>query len=144
MHFCVGLIRDISSQIFRQVFCIPFPLSPTSYFCTCHSCHQHWSILCRKNTECVHLFVNTHTPFNGLWSETTQVGRYQKKHSPTHTHPDRRTSFINFLHLLQSLASSLFSLRAWQSFSQTLSMSSSVFLLVLDPLLHTPFISCCW
>ena len=26
-------------------------------------------------------------PFNGLWSGTTRVGRYQKKHSPTHTHP---------------------------------------------------------
>jgi len=34
-------------------------------------------------------------PFNGLWSGTTQVGRYQKKHPPTHTHPDHRTSFIN-------------------------------------------------
>jgi len=58
-------------------------------------------------------------PFNGLWSGTTGVGRYQKKHSPTHTHPDRRTSFINFLHLLRSIASSLFSLRAWQSISTT-------------------------
>ena len=59
---------------------------------------------------------NTHTqPFNGLWSGTTRVGRYQKKHSPTHTHPDHRTSFIIFLHLQRSMASSLFSLRAWQS-----------------------------
>ena len=33
-------------------------------------------------------------PFNGCWSGTTRVGRYQKKHSPTHTHPDHRTSFI--------------------------------------------------
>ena len=42
----------------------------------------------------------THTqPFNGLLSGTTRVGRYQKKHSPTHTHPDHRTSFIIFLHL---------------------------------------------
>ena len=32
-------------------------------------------------------------PFNGLWSGTTRVGRYQKKHSPTHTHPDHRASF---------------------------------------------------
>ena len=44
--------------------------------------------------------VHIHTqPFNGLWSGTTRVGRYQKKHSPTHTHPDHRTSFIIFLHL---------------------------------------------
>ena len=53
--------------------------------------------------------------FNGLWSGTTQVGRYQKKHSPTHTHPDHRASFITFLHLQRSMASSLFNLRAWQS-----------------------------
>ena len=52
-------------------------------------------------------------------SRTTQVGRYQKRHSPTHTQPDHRTSFINFLHLLWSTASSLFNLRAWQSFSTT-------------------------
>jgi len=33
--------------------------------------------------------VHTHThtqPFNSLWSGTSRVGRYQKKHSPTHTH----------------------------------------------------------
>ena len=54
-------------------------------------------------------------PFNGLWSGTTRVGRYQKEHSPTHTHPDHRASFIIFLHLQWSMASSLFNLRAWQS-----------------------------
>ena len=48
---------------------------------------------------------HTHTqPFNGLWSGTTRVGRYQKKHSPTHTHPDHRASFIIFLHLQRSMA----------------------------------------
>ena len=51
-------------------------------------------------------------PFNGRLSGTTRVGRYQKKHSPTHTHPGERTSFITFLHLQRSTASSLFSLRA--------------------------------
>jgi len=52
-------------------------------------------------------------PFNGRLSGTTRVGRYQKKHySPTHTHPGQRTSFITFLHLQRSMASSLFSLRA--------------------------------
>ena len=38
-------------------------------------------------------------PFNGRLSGTTRVGRYQKKHSPAHTHPGQRTSFITFLHL---------------------------------------------
>ena len=69
-------------------------------------------------------------PFNGRLSGTTRVGRYQKKHSPAHTHPGQRTSFITFLHLQRSTASSLFSL-------QPLSRSSLVFLLALDPQLHT-------
>ena len=54
-------------------------------------------------------------PFNGRLSGTTRVGRYQKKHSPAHTHPGQRTSFITFLYLQRSMASSLFSLHAWQS-----------------------------
>jgi len=82
---------------------------------------------------------HTHTqPFNDLLSGTTRVGWYQKKHSPTHTHPDHRTSFIFFLHLQRSMASSLFSLRAWQSSWTT---SLQVFLLALDPQLHNPCIS---
>jgi len=50
--------------------------------------------------------------FNGRLFGTTRVDRYQKKHSPAHTHPGQRTSFITFLHLQRSTASSLFSLRA--------------------------------
>jgi len=75
--------------------------------------------------------THTHTqPFNGPFSGTTRVGQYQKKHSPTHTRPDRRTSFINFLHLLQSTASFLFDLSAWQSFSTTSPQPVSRFSLV--------------
>jgi len=51
-------------------------------------------------------------PFNARLSGTIRVGWYQKKHSPAHTHPGQRTSFITFLHLQRSTASSLFSLRA--------------------------------
>jgi len=36
-----------------------------------------------------------------------------------HIHPDHQTSFINYIHLLRSIASSLFNLRAWQSSSTT-------------------------
>ena len=43
----------------------------------------------------------------------------QKKHSPTHTHPDHQTSFNNFLNLFWSTESSLFNLHASQSFSTT-------------------------
>ena len=38
-------------------------------------------------------------PFNGRLSGTTRVGRYQKKHSPAHTHPGQCTSFITFLQM---------------------------------------------
>jgi len=51
-----------------------------------------------------HCFLNTpmtelqqqQQPFNGRLSGTTRVGWYQKKHSPAHTHPGQRTSFITF------------------------------------------------
>jgi len=49
--------------------------------------------------------------------------RHQKKHSPTHTYPDYQPSFVSFLHLLCSIASSLFNLGAWQSFLHNLSPS---------------------
>jgi len=45
-------------------------------------------------------------------SRTTWLSWYEKKHSPTHTYPDHQPSFISFLQLLQSIASSLFNLRA--------------------------------
>jgi len=35
------------------------------------------------------------------------VSQYQKKHSPIRTYPDHQPSFISFLHLLRSIASSL-------------------------------------
>jgi len=46
------------------------------------------------------------------------VSRYQKKHSPTH-HPDHQPIFISFFHLLRSIRSSLFKVRAWQPFCTT-------------------------
>ena len=57
-------------------------------------------------------------PLYGPLSGTTQVSQYQKKHSPTH-HPDHHPIFISFFHLPRSIASSLFKLRAWQSFCTT-------------------------
>jgi len=78
--------------------------------------------------------------FYGPLSGTTRVSWYQK--TPTHTYPDHQSSFICFLHLLWSIASSLFNLRTWQSFfAQPLSKSSLVYLLVWHPPLHTPYIS---
>jgi len=49
---------------------------------------------------------------------TTRVSQYQKKYSPTH-HPHHHPVFISFFHLPRSIASSLFKLRAWQSFCTT-------------------------
>ena len=45
---------------------------------------------------CATALRHTHT-HNRLMAFGTQVGWYQKKHSPTHTHPDQWTSFINYL-----------------------------------------------
>jgi len=46
------------------------------------------------------------------------VSRYRKKHSPTH-HSDHHPIFVSVFHLPRSIASSLFKLRAWQSFCTT-------------------------
>jgi len=45
----------------------------------------------------------------------------RKKHSSTHIYPYQQLSFISFLHLLRSIASSLLNLCAWQSFCTTFS-----------------------
>ena len=85
-----------------------------------------WLRLCSDDDICVDVYnfylrssvycaIMAKRPFNGLWSGTTRVGRYQKELSPTHTYPNQRASFIIFLHLQRSMASSLFGLRAWQS-----------------------------
>ena len=96
----------------------------TAGFCTNVFCCIVWNLatavelvmtcfVCIHDSAHTHARTHTHTqPFNGLLSRTTRVGRYQKKHSPTRTHPDHGTSFIIFLHLQRSMASSLFILRA--------------------------------
>ena len=71
-------------------------------------------ILLRKSKDT----TQQQQPFYGPLYGTTRVSRYQKKHSPTH-HPDHHPIFISFFHLPQSIASSLFKLRAWQSFCTT-------------------------
>ena len=89
-----------------------------------------------------HTHTHTHNHFTALWilSTTTQMSWYQKKHSPTHICHGHQWSLICFLHLLWSMASSLFNLRAWQSFPQSLSKFSFVYLLAWHLQLHTPYI----
>jgi len=91
-----------------------------------------WTVSCS--------FATLQQPFYGLFTGTTRVNWHQKKHSPSYTYSDHQRSFICFLHLLQSIASSLFNLLAWQSL-HNISRSSLLYLLVWNPSLHTPFIS---
>jgi len=50
--------------------------------------------------------------FNSPSSITTLMSQYQKKYLPTHTYPDHQSSFISFLHQLQSTAFFMLNLRA--------------------------------
>jgi len=77
-----------------------------------------------------------------LWtlSGTTQVSRYQKKHSPTHIYRGHQPSLICFLHLLRSLFS-FFQCTCLTVFFHNLSMFSLVYLLAWHPSLHIPYIS---
>jgi len=94
-----------------------FPL----WLATAHK-YNHYS---PYNHACMHAHghtcthAHTHNCFMALWilSRTTRVSRYQKKHSPTHTYRGHQSSFTCFIHLLQSMASTPFNPRAWQSFS---------------------------
>jgi len=86
-----------------------------------------WSMLHRSET-C------TTTTTTVLWP---CVWDYREKRSPTHTYPDHQPSFIIFIHLLGSKASSLFNLRAWQSFCTVSPSPLWVCLLVWNPPLHT-------
>jgi len=125
----------------------------SSVCCGCNVCLFSRCFIC-INTGCVvtywHLsivesqsFTHTHTqPFNGPMSGTTRVGRYQKKHLPTHTHPVHQTSFINFLHLLRSIASSFFQFtRLTILFRNLCPRPFWSFSWSRDPLLHTPYMS---
>jgi len=79
-----------------------------------------FSCIVRLNKSCLFLHLEVHmcnylkncyynyNRFTALWilSGTTWVSQYQKKHSPTHTYRGHQSSFICFLHLLKSTASS--------------------------------------
>jgi len=69
----------------------------------------------------------------------SQVSQYQKKRSPIHTYHGYQSSLICFIHLLWSMASSLFNPRTGSLFPQSLSKFSLVYLLpgTLHFILHT-------
>ena len=71
--------------------------------------------------------VTTQSPYH-VHTTTTAVlrpfvrdypGEPVPKETLTHHHPDPHPIFISFFHLPRSIASSLFKLRAWQSFCTT-------------------------
>ena len=122
-YFSVGQVTVIVITAFNNVskvgyslwFAVPFLLSICFFqyfynflglFCCFCAISEHfwdgpWYIYLdhsENSYQCI-IQQQQQRPFNGLWSWTTRVGRYQKKHSPTHTHPDHRASFITFLHL---------------------------------------------
>ena len=84
-------------------------------------------------------YINTQ-PFNGRWSGTTRVGRYQKK--LTLSHPSW-SSDILYQHPPFTTIHSILCVQftCLTVLFDSLSRSSLVFLLVLGPLHHTPCIS---
>jgi len=76
-------------------------------------------VACNVSDNIVNTHTHTHNRFTALWnlSRTTRVSRYQKKHSPTQQSSWSSIISICFLHLLRSMASSLFNPCALQSFS---------------------------
>jgi len=87
--------------------------------------------------------THTHNRFTALWilSGTTRVSRYQKKHSPTHTHRGHQSS-LSVFSIYYNPWHPPYSIRALYSlFPQSLSKFSLVYLLAWPPPLHTPYIS---
>jgi len=86
-----------------------------------------YSTLHNTHTQHTHTHTKTHTQvpnqFTTLWilSGTTQVSQNQKKHSSTHTYHGHQSSLICFLHLLQSMASSVFKFTCLTVFFHNLS-----------------------
>jgi len=67
------------------------------------------------------------------------AGTRRNTHPPNH--PDHHPIFISFFHLLRSIASSLFKLRAWQSFCTTSLHVLFGLPLGLEPPPHIPYVS---
>ena len=89
--------------------------------------------------ENIYWCVSSSWPFYGPLSGTNRMSQYQKKLSPTHTYRDHQPSFICFLHLIQSIVSSLFNSVLDSIFVEPPSKTSLVYLLVsaIHFILHT-------
>ena len=60
----------------------------------------------------VRLLIALTLPCLTALATTTRDSRYEKKHSPIHTYCGHQSSLICFIHLLRSMASSMFNPRA--------------------------------
>jgi len=82
-----------------------------------------------------HLYTYTHNHLMALCPWLPGSSRYQKKHLPTHTHPDHplSTSFIHSILVVQFTCLIFL--------CHNVSPGSVWSYLVWDPLLHTPYIS---
>ena len=89
-----------------------------------------------------HLACKTHSHTTVLWnlSGTTRVSRYQKKHSPTHTHRSHQSSQSAFS-IYYDPWHPPYSIHVLYSLFPNLSKFSLVYLLAWYPPLHTPYIS---
>jgi len=107
--------RKCSTSRQRHMFVLAWLIRTFSF-----ACRNIASYICTYNIKINIASSHTNNHFTALWilSWTTRVSRYQKKHSPTHTFRGHQSSLICFLHLLRSMASSLFNLHTWQSFSK--------------------------
>jgi len=91
-----------------------------------------------------HTHTHIHNRFMALWissGKTRLAKRYQKKHSPTHTYCVINHQAYLLPPFIMIMASSLFNLHAWKSFS---TISIQVFfglVLAWYPPPHTPYIS---
>jgi len=131
----------------KQVMYSKSPISPSILLFEIVACLPFYNYLSVLHLKiCLSIYIkhmHTHNCFMALWilSGTTWVRRYRKKHSPTHTYHGHQSSLICFLHPIWSMASSLFSLCTWQSFS-TIPLQVFIGLpLGLAPPFHTPYIS---
>jgi len=87
----------------------------------------------------IHTHTHTHTPFYGSMDFVgDNLGEPVPEETFTHSHLSWSSIVpICFIHLLRSMVSSLFNSRTRQTFPQSLSKFSLVYLLAWHPPLHT-------
>ena len=98
-----------------------------------HSKPEHYVIMISISLKCFTDKLTTTVLWPFVQDYHTWLSWYQKKNSPTYTYPDHQPSFISFLHLLQSTATSPFNLCACQSFCTTSLQVLFGILLGLEP-----------